>query len=127
MSARSSYRILAEQDELNQHLLPVLKANGSEIPTPGAYFAVVEFDDAGEVIAYQMIQRAVFLEGMWARDKTAHFRSIWNIAHDFLRENHATGVMTFARNDTKLGLRIGRVAERMGCEKMPLSVYRRMF
>lgn len=121
------YKILREQEELDKHILPILKANGSEIPAPGGYIAFVEFDDSGEVTAYQLLQQAVFLEGMWSRYRGAHFRTLWNMAHQFLLDNNATGVMTFARNDTEQGKHIGRVAELMGCEKMPVDVYRRIF
>lgn len=125
-SGNDAYRIITDPVELYKHLGAILKENGSETPPPGT-IAVVEFDEHGQVVAYQMIQMAVFMEGLWARDKRAHLRRLWNLAHDYLMNVGATGVMTFARNDNDTGRRIGKAAERMGCEKLPVDVYRRMF
>jgi hypothetical protein len=125
-SGNDAYRIITDPVELQKYLGAILKENGSEPPSPGT-IAVVEFDEHGQVVAYQLIKMAVFLEGLWARNKGAHLRSLWNLAHDYLLEIGATGVLTLARNDNETGRRIGKAAERMGCAKLPVDVYRRMF
>lgn len=120
-----SYRLLTTQDELDRLLLPVMKRNGSEIPAPGCYVAAVELDEAGEVVAYQMLQNAIFLEGMWARDHSAHLLSLYRMANKYAVETLGAGkVLTMTRND-EAGSRIGRLAERLGFERMNWSIFRR--
>jgi hypothetical protein len=104
--------------------LPVLRTNGSEIPAPGCYIAAVEFDEAGEVVAYQLLQNAVFLEGLWARDHSAHLLNLYKMATKYAAETlGASGVLTMTRND-ETGNRIGRLAERLGLNKMNWNIYR---
>lgn len=127
-SSEPRYRVIDNPAELERVLVPVLLANGSELPNLSTTIAVVEYDEAGEIAAYQLIQQGVFLEGMWSRDGNAHFLALWEMTRKVLVEQlDATGVMTFVRDDTELGDRIGRIAERMKFERLPLTVYRRMF
>ena len=119
-----TYALLTDQAELDKHILPVLRTNGSEIPAPGCYIAAVEFDEAGEVVAYQLLQNAVFLEGLWARDHSAHLLNLYKMATGYAAETlGASGVLTMTRND-ETGNRIGRLAERLGLKKMNWNVYR---
>lgn len=88
--------------------------------------AIVEFDEAGEVLAYQMIQTAVFLEGMWARDHSAHLLAIHHEASRFVTEKmKATRYLTLTRDD-EAGRRITRLAEKLGFERLPFTVLRRV-
>lgn len=120
-----TYRMLTEQTEIDALLVPILEKNGSEIPTAGCYIAAVQFDDEGSVVAYQMLQNAVFLEGMWARDHSANLRSLYNMATHYAVSNlGAEPAMTMTRNDAT-GQRIGKLAERLGFEKMNWNVFRR--
>ena len=122
-----TYAILTEQDDLDAHLLPVLRTNGSEIPAPGCYVAAVEFDEAGEVYAYQMLQTALCAEGMWAKGHSAHFARLWHMAIDYARETlKAPTLMTFTKKD-EIGERIGGLVEHFKFEKKDLNVYRRQF
>ncbi len=79
-----TFKILTDAEEIERILLPVLEANGSEIPTIGAYVAAVEFDESGTVAAYQIVQQGVFLEGMWSRDHGAHFLRLWHMLETHL-------------------------------------------
>ena len=119
-----TYALLTDQAELDKHILPVLRTNGSEIPAPGCYIAAVEFDESGAVVAYQLLQNAVFLEGLWARDHSAHLLRLYKMATGYAAETlGASGVLTMTRND-ETGNRIGRLAERLGLKKMNWNVYR---
>jgi len=119
------YRILETQSELEQHLLPILKQNGSEIPKPGCYVAAVEFDEQGKVLAYQMIQVAPFLEGLWARDKSAHLLAVYRLALKFCQERLGIDEpLTMTRKD-ETGNRIGRIANKLGFGQMEWNVFRR--
>jgi len=119
------YRILETQPELDQHLLPILKQNGSEIPKPGCYVAAVEFDEQGKVLAYQMIQNAPFLEGLWARDSSAHLLGVYRAALKFCQERMGIEKpLTMTRKDPK-GERIGRIAKKLGFEQMDWNIFRR--
>jgi len=118
-----TYAILTEQDDLDTHLLPIFKSNGSEIPTPGAYVAAVEFDELGAVVAYQLAQNAVFLEGLWARDSSAHLLRLFHTIRNHLKDVGATGLMTLTKQD-ETGDRIGALAERLGLRKMNWNVFR---
>lgn len=117
--------MLTEQSELDALIRPILEQNGSEIPSPGCYVAAVEFDEDGKVVAYQLLQNAIFLEGLWARDSSAHLRNLYNMATKHAAEKLGVKrVMTMTRQDEG-GQRIGRLAEALGFTKMSLDVFRR--
>ena len=119
------YRVLETPAEIEQHLIPVLKANGSEIPPVSHFVAAVEFDEQGQVVAYQMLQNAIFLEGLWARDNSAHLLTVYRVASRFASERlGAERVMTMTRDD-ETGNRIGRIAEKLGFERMRWNIFRR--
>ena len=106
-------------------LRPVLEANGSEIPPAGCYVAAVELDEEGRVVAYQMAQNAIFLEGLWARDGPAHLLSLYRMMARYLeRDLKQSRWLTMTRDDEP-GRRIGSVAERLGMKKMNWNVFRR--
>jgi len=120
-----TYRLLATQGELDRHLLPILRRNGSEIPSPGCYVAAVEFDENGAVVAYQMLQNAIFLEGLWARDSSAHLLRLYRMAGQYAVDTlHVGSIMTMTRQD-EAGNRIGRIAEKLGFERMKWNIFRR--
>jgi hypothetical protein len=120
-----TYRLLTDQAELDKHLVPILEQNGSEIPAPSCYVAAVEFDEAGNVVAYQMLQNAIFLEGLWAKDNSAHLLRLYHMANEFAEKRlGAKRIMTMTRRD-EAGERIGRVAQKLGLEDMKWNVYRR--
>jgi len=118
------FRMLTTREELEEILVPVLKANGSEIPPIDCYVASVELDEAGKVLAYQMMQNALFLEGMWARDGSAHLLTLYRMCAEFAGKVGAERFMTMTRQDAA-GERIGRIAERLGFERMPWNIFRR--
>jgi len=119
------YKILENQAELDEHLLLILKQNGSEIPKTGCYVAAVEFDEQGHVIAYQMLQNAIFLEGLWARDSSAHLLAVYRLAAKFAHERLGVDrVLTMTRCDD-VGNRIGRIAQKLGFEKLNWNIFRR--
>jgi hypothetical protein len=119
------YKLLKTPEELNQHLLPILKANGSEIPPEGCYIAEVEFDEQGGVVAYQMIQNAIFLEGFWSRDNTSHLRTLHNRAIKTAQELGAKRVMAFLSTETESGKRLAGLSHLFGFELMKWNVFRR--
>lgn len=119
------YRVVTDPDELEKILKPVFAINGSEIPAKGNYIAAVEFDEDGSVIAYQMLQTAVFLEGLWSRDNSSHLLRLHNmISEHAAKVLGVKGAMTMTRND-ETGNRIGRLAEKLGFKKMNWNIYRR--
>ena len=117
-------RMVTDSDELERLLMPIFKRNGAEIPKKGAYVAAIQFDDAGEVVGYQMAQSAVFLEGMWGRDHSVQLRALYNTVTEYLASRGACGAMTFTRND-RPGQRIGKLAKRLGFEAMNWTVWRK--
>jgi len=119
------YRTLTTPAELETHLLPVLKANGSEIPPLDCFVAHVEFNEQGQVVAYQMLQNAIFLEGLWARDSSAHLLAVYRGAQKFATERlGAARVLTMTRQD-ETGNRIGRIAQKLGFERLNWNIFRR--
>jgi hypothetical protein len=117
--------MLTDQQELEKVLTPILRENGSEIPAPGCYVAAVEFDEAGQVVAYQIIQNAIFFEGLWARDHSAHLHSVFNMAIDFAENTlGAKNPLTLTRNDEQ-GNRIGRLIRRFGFKQKDWNIHRR--
>jgi hypothetical protein len=120
-----TYRLLTEQADLDNHLGPVLRENGSEIPAASCYVAAVEFDESGAVVAYQMLQNAIFLEGLWARDNSAHLLRLYHMASEFAAKTLGVNrIMTMTRQD-EAGQRIGALAQRLGFENMKWNVFRR--
>lgn len=120
-----TYRLISEPDELERVIGPVLKSNGSEIPARGCYIAAVEFDEQGNVVAYQLLQNALFLEGLWAADASAHLLTLYHMATEYAEKTlKVKQIMTMTRNDER-GRRIGRLAERLGLRNMNLLVYRK--
>ncbi len=120
-----TFRVLATQEELDKHIVPVLMRNGSEVPASGCYLAAVEFDESGEVIAYQMLQNAIFFEGLWARDHSAHLLRLYRMANKYAVETlKARATLTMTRQD-EAGERIGKIAEKLGFERMKWNVFRR--
>jgi hypothetical protein len=120
-----TYRLLIDPLELEAIILPVLQENGSEIPERGCYAAAVEFDEDGSVVAYQMLQNAIFLEGLWARDHSAHLRNLHNMATKYAVEVlGAKRLMVMTRQDAT-GDRIGKLARALGFEQMKWNIFRR--
>lgn len=119
-----TFKILAKQDDLDRVIVPILRTNGSETPPAGCYVAAVEFDESGTVVAYQLLQNAIFLEGLWARDNSANLRHLYNLGTRYAKEIGAERIMTITRQD-EAGNRIGKLAEALGLEKMNWNVYRR--
>ena len=119
-----TYELLTDADELETRLKPILLSNGSELPPRGCYAAAVEINESGEIIAYQMLQNAVFLEGLWAKDHSAQLLRLYRMASKYAESLGAKRIMTMTRNDEQ-GKRIGRIAEALGLEKMDWNIYRR--
>jgi len=120
-----TFRMLTDPEELDVQLRPVLERNGSEIPASGCYIAAVEFDEDGQIVAYQMMQNAIFLEGLWAHDHSAHLRNLYNLAMKYAEETIGVKqIMTMTRNDEG-GQRIGRIAQALGFVKQDWSIFRR--
>lgn len=120
-----TYKVLSTQEELDRYLVPVLKANGSEIPAKGAYVAAVEMEGE-EIVAYQILQMCIFLEGLWSKDSSSHLLRVWHLAGEYARNKlGATGLMTMTRKDDK-GNKIGRLAEKLGFTNLNLNVYRKV-
>ena len=120
-----TYAMMTDVAEIEEKLVPVLKRNGSEIPPRGCFIAAVEFDEDGQVVAYQMLQNAVFFEGLWSQSSSAHLLKLWHMAEKYAKESlNVQRIMTMTRSD-QMGSKIGRVARALGMEKMDLVVYRR--
>lgn len=118
------FKLLISQADLDKHLMPILRTNGAEIPPEGCYAAAVEFDESGEVVAYQMLQNAIFLEGLWSKDDSAQLLRLYRMATKYAESLGAKRLMTMTRNDEK-GNKIGRIAEALGMEKMNWNIFRR--
>ena len=119
------YRMLTTPEELERHLMPILRANGSEIPPSNCFVAAAEFDEQGNVVAYQMLQNAIFLEGLWARDASAHLLAVYRAASRYATETLGAGrVLTMTRDD-ETGNKIGRIAQKLGFEKLRWNIFRR--
>jgi hypothetical protein len=119
-----TYRLLTDQADLDKYLVPILERNGFEIPAPSCYVAAVEFDEDGNVVAYQMLQNALFLEGLWSRDGTGHLLRLYHMASEFAEKTlGAKCMMTMTRRDES-GERIGRLAQKLGLEHMNWNVFR---
>jgi hypothetical protein len=120
-----TYRLLTDPAEITAILVPVLESNGSEVPPAGCYVAAVEFDDAGEVLAYQLLQNALFLEGLWSRDKSAHLLTLHNMASRYAVDTlGAQRLLTMTRQDEQ-GSRIAHLARKLGFEQLQWNIFRR--
>jgi hypothetical protein len=118
-------RMITDPDELERLLVPIMQREGFGIPQRGCYVAAVEFDEAGEVIAYQMLQNALFAEGLWAKQGAgADLRTLGATVIQHARDLGAQQMLTLTRTDEQ-GERIGRFVKRMGFTLMPLKIYRR--
>ncbi len=95
---------------------------GKKLPNEGAAIFFTEFNDAGEVIAFQALQNAVFAEGLWSKDKHAHLRTIWGMVIKWVRENCGEGAELFTMAADE---KVARAAKAMGCEELPWKVFRR--
>ena len=119
--------MMIEPDEIEARLLPILKENGSEIPERGCSIAAVEFDEQGKVVAYQMMQNMIFLEGLWSRDNSSHLLTLYRMACKYaLTELKQKSVMTMCRQDSTGG-RISRLAQALGMKNQNWNVFRRKF
>ena len=120
-----TFRMLDTQADIDAILIPVLERNGIEVPPRGCFVAAVEMDEEGEVIAFQMLQNAIFFEGLWAKDSSANLRSLFHIALNHARSVlKVERVMTMTRDDDQ-GRRIGKLAQLLGFEPMNWNVFRR--
>jgi hypothetical protein len=117
--------IIDDPDELDAVIAPWLRAKGKEVPQRGCYAAAVEFNEQGAVIGAQLLQNAIFLEGMYADEPSVSLLALHQMAVDYAtKELGAERVMTFTRQDAT-GERIARCAKRLGYEQLPFNVFRR--
>jgi hypothetical protein len=120
-----TYRLLIDPDELEKTLCRVFSQNGQEPPQKGCYVAAVEFDEAGEVAAYQLLQNAVFYEGLWAKSGArTHLLTLYRMATEHMESLGIHGAMTLTRDDEQ-GSRIGRLAQKLGFTRKNWIVYRK--
>lgn len=122
------FAILTEYADQLKHIQPIMEREGSQIPAEGCGIIFAQFGENDEVIAFQILHtRAVFAEGLWAKDGRAHLRSICNLMLKFLAEHGAEGrqLLTMTRGDEQ-GERIGKCAKYMGFEELDWKIYRRM-
>jgi hypothetical protein len=118
-------RLILDADELDSLVAPYLSRIGHEIPTRGSYIAAVALDERGEIVGHQLLQNALFMEGMGASDARVPLRKLHNMLADHAQQQFgATRLMTLTRSDEQ-GERIGRCAKRLGYEQMPWKIYRR--
>jgi hypothetical protein len=126
MQPEHTYQVLTDPADIEYYVQPIMRSIGSDTPAPGCGVVFAEFDANGEVVAFQILQSAIFAEGMWARDGSAHLRRIWNMTIDYARNLAGSGkdLLTMTRGD-KQGNRIGRAVQRMGFKETGFKVYRR--
>ncbi len=119
------FATLTDYQEQVKYIQPLMHALGSDIPAEGHGVIFVQFEGE-EVIAFQILQQAVFAEGLWAKDGRAHLRTLCNNMLGFLRDKGAGGrqLLTMTRGDAQ-GTRIGKAAKYMGFEELDWKVYRR--
>jgi hypothetical protein len=118
-------RMVTDPDELERVLVPYMRQRGYDVPQRGCYVAAVAFNDAGEVCGYQMLQNAIFAEGLDASDPHVSLRKLGAMVIEYAtKELKAAQMMTLTRDDAQ-GERIGKHAMRMGFELMPQKIYRR--
>lgn len=121
----SRFEVLTDYNEQKRHIEPILKTLNSSLPAPGNAVIFAEFDDKGEVVAFQVLQQALMAEGLWARDHHAHLRKIWNMMREWLGKHGVVGRDLFVIASTP---KIGRACELMGCEEMKdWQLFRRQF
>jgi hypothetical protein len=121
-----NFRILSAHSDQEKFIAPIMATMGSKIPAKDQGVIFTQFDDAGEVVAFQILQSGLFAEGLWARDGSAHLRTLCNMMLKYLEENGLKGrtLLTMTREDAS-GERIGKAAEYMGFEQTGWKVYRR--
>jgi hypothetical protein len=117
----SRFRVLTDYQTHKKLIEPLLVKMGKQLPAEGNAVYFVEFNEAGEVVAFQGLQNALFFEGLCSVDKHAHLRSLWNFALEWVKENASKGeVFTMAADE-----KVVRAAKAMGCEELPWKVLRR--
>jgi hypothetical protein len=95
-----------------------------ECPAESVMFAQFEDD---EFVGFQLLQQALFAEGLWAKDGRVKLPHLVNMLFEYV---DSLGVkpdklLTMTRGD-KQGERVGRFAKRMGFEETGWKVYRRV-
>jgi hypothetical protein len=120
------FAVLTDYQEQVKYIQPIMREQGSDIPAEGNGVVFAQFDENGELVAFQILQQAVFAEGMWAKDGRAHLRTLGNMVIDFLKSKGAAGrdLLTVLRCDEQ-GRRIGRFVRYMGFEELDCKLYRR--
>jgi len=120
-----TYQMLDDPADLEKVLVPVLEREGIEVPPIGCYAAAVEFDEAGKVYAFQILQNALFAEGLWSRDKGSNLLRLHRMVTTYAKEKlGASRMLSMAKTDER-GEKIGSALMRIGYELMPWKVYRR--
>jgi hypothetical protein len=121
------YEIIKDYAEQVRLIQPIMRSLGSDIPREGCGVVIAQIDDKGEVMAFQILQNALFAEGLWARDASANLRTVWSMT--IAEAEKITGpdgeLLTMTRDDEK-GARIARAIKRFGFEDAGIRVHRRV-
>lgn len=112
------YEIITDHERQKELIGSVM-----ECPRESVMFAQFEDD---EFVHFQLLQQALFAEGLWAKDGRANLRSTASMLIAYVE---GLGVkpeqlLTMTRSDEK-GERIGKFVKRMGFEDTGYKVYRR--
>jgi hypothetical protein len=113
-------RIITDADELDALLSPVTDT----LPPKGTYHAAVQFDDAGEVVCYQLVQMPLIAEGLRSVKSGANLFELAEATIQHARSLGATQLLTMTAQNAQ-GMVIARFTRRMGFEQMPVNIHRR--
>lgn len=119
------FRVLTDHADIVRHIQPVMKSIGSDIPTEGHGVVFAQFGEDGKVEAFQIVQDAIFAEGLVSLTPKAQLRRIWHMMKDWLEKSgnvKGRDLIVIASSE-----KIGRACELMGCEPTDWKVYRRKF
>lgn len=85
------FRILTKVDEWGK-IGEILAELGSQLPAEGQGIIFAEFDESGEIVAFQVLQYLLCAEGLWAKEgKPTNLRTLWKMLFKWIEDNTNKG------------------------------------
>lgn len=99
---------------------------GSVMECPAESVMFAQFEDE-EFVGFQLLQQALFAEGLWAKDGRVNLRTLASMLISYVEKLGVKPeqLLTMTRSDAT-GERIGKFVKRMGFEDTGFRVYRKV-
>lgn len=118
-----------EQPEDWKQIQSIMENMGTQMPVKGSGIVFAEFNENDEVVAFQVVQNILCLEGLWAKDGNTNLRHIWHMIEEWMKEHIKDEIKGRTLFTIATTPKMARVAKIMGCENVPESwnLMRRVF